>query len=190
MFYMSIFVEGSSTGIANSHYFNISSPGTSPKQSSTSLVTSSSSTATSISNATSISSSISASAPAATEKSYAPLNTATTTPSATAFPSSPSESEGLGAKAKAGIGIGASVAVLVGLIIGWLISGRRWKRRDVTGGNAPPQYTQSASAQRYPDHSFDLSNEGESRRESMSKGNHDLETTQPIQLHEMSAMRY
>ncbi|KAH8589031.1 hypothetical protein B0O99DRAFT_692908 [Bisporella sp. PMI_857] len=110
MFYFNLFLEGETTSLTNSHYFNITARSTTPTTSSTSSTTDSASTSAS-----------------SYQTSTSP-SPATTTPS-----TSPPVviSSGLGTGAKVSIGVGVVGAALLGVLAGWLILGRRRKMNNM-----------------------------------------------------------
>ncbi|CAG8977989.1 hypothetical protein HYALB_00001871 [Hymenoscyphus albidus] len=137
IFYMNLFVQGETSGRANSHAFNISLPGGVQPQSSSIRESPTSSLVTV--DATSTPSS----APMATTTPVlAPLSTAS--PTSTNTPITATEG-GLSGIGKIGVGIGVSAAVVLGVTVGWLFFGRKGRadKADITSTVAPQIYYES-----------------------------------------------
>ncbi|CAG8955898.1 hypothetical protein HYFRA_00008750 [Hymenoscyphus fraxineus] len=139
IFYMNLFVQGETSGRANSHAFNISLPGGVQPQSSSIRESPTSSLVTA--DATSTPSS----APMATPTPVlAPLSTAS--PTSTNAPITATETEGgLSGIGKIGIGIGVSAAVVLGVTVGWLFFGRKGgaDKAHISSTVAPQIYYES-----------------------------------------------
>ncbi|KAK2753843.1 hypothetical protein FQN55_000207 [Onygenales sp. PD_40] len=107
LFFLSIFLEGETGAQSNSHYFNISVPKSDADATTTTSVSKSASATISIDS----------------------TSTSTPTSASQSSPSPPSSpSIELGTGAKVGIGIGAAAALALGVMIGWLLFGRKKKQ--------------------------------------------------------------
>jgi len=124
MFYLNLFLEGETTSLINSHYFNITAASTTATSSSTTSSSTSSQTSTSSSQSSTSSTSGSP---------------ATATP--TTSPPVIVTSSGLSPGAKAGIAVGVIGAALLGVLAGWLILGRRRKSENMETPAHPPVQT-------------------------------------------------
>ncbi|KAL1873227.1 hypothetical protein Daus18300_004047 [Diaporthe australafricana] len=118
VFLLALYQQGETEVTGTSHYFNISSTTTSSTSTSGTASTTSTSSSTGISSATGSSTSLLPGASSA----------------ATDTPAPDSSSGGLSTGAKIGIGVSIPLAVIIGLIAGWLFFGRRRKQKDQPQG--------------------------------------------------------
>lgn len=134
IFMMSLYVEGGTEIMANSHYFNISSRSTDSGSSTTSSST--------VSSSATSSTSVSLAAPTSTGSS------SETTASAAATTSTPAaaSSGNLSKEAMIGMGVAIPCAVILGIAAGWFFFGRRRKNQQPKPVDHAPDYESNAPA--------------------------------------------
>ncbi|KAH8797751.1 hypothetical protein F5884DRAFT_758987 [Xylogone sp. PMI_703] len=145
VFFFELWISGSTSPAAISHYFNITdgrSPSSSSSSTSSSTPTSTTPTSTPTSTPSSSSTNTGGSAASATNSSP---------------PITASSSSGLSTGAKVGLGVGIPIAVILGVAAGWFFFGRRRRNQHSTrellqspNDYAPPQYGHYAPQEMKP----------------------------------------
>jgi hypothetical protein len=153
LFYLSVFQEGKGPSDSNSHYFYIEDTQVSEATSSSAAPSSTAASSTSASSTTSNASSASptSSTTPTSNASSVPTSTPTSgTTNATNLPAQAASAEGFPTAAKIGIGVGIPVALIAGLIAGWLLFRRRKKNDHATPSYVPDINQIESPTSQYP----------------------------------------